>query len=136
MDFNVKKLAADAGTFLSRAVQVLGLGGGGDPRGRGGDVGAPSPRRRRPPHRLADRSAGELRPEARVMGAAWCPSRPGRPFFVVPPTPPPNRRSPESEAGWGQGLEFPPAPGGHLEFGLEPGHSTARLSDPTTRVLV
>lgn len=27
MDFNVKKLAADAGTFLSRAVQVLGLRG-------------------------------------------------------------------------------------------------------------
>lgn len=31
MDFNVKKLAADAGTFLSRAVQVPRWGGG---RGR------------------------------------------------------------------------------------------------------
>jgi hypothetical protein len=32
MDFNVKKLAADAGTFLSRAVQVPRRGAG---RGRG-----------------------------------------------------------------------------------------------------
>lgn len=37
MDFNVKKLAADAGTFLSRAVQVPRWGEG---RGWGMGVGA------------------------------------------------------------------------------------------------
>ena len=37
MDFNVKKLAADAGTFLSRAVQVPR---GGEGRGWGMGVGA------------------------------------------------------------------------------------------------
>lgn len=52
MDFNVKKLASDAGVFFSRAMQVGGVGlerrhgngahwGGGEPWGRG------SPRARR-----------------------------------------------------------------------------------------
>ncbi|KAJ8793511.1 hypothetical protein J1605_019345 [Eschrichtius robustus] len=78
MDFNVKKLAADAGTFLSRAVQV--------PRREEG-VATPEGAREGSPEAaapsapgFADRPAGLLRPEARVMGAAWCPSGPGGRF--------------------------------------------------------
>lgn len=78
MDFNVKKLAADAGTFLSRAVQV--------PRR---EEGVATPRRDREgsPETaapsapgFADRPSGLPRPEARVMGAALCPSGPGGRF--------------------------------------------------------
>lgn len=90
MDFNVKKLAADAGTFLSRAVQVprWGFGGGGlavpgGPR-RGRSSAQPEAAPSAPS--LADRTAGLPRPEARVMGAAWCPSGPGC-RFLYPSSP-------------------------------------------------
>lgn len=75
MDFNVKKLAADAGTFLSRAVQVrrrrLRTG-----RWRRGGRGG---RRRQRPGLL--------------LGAAWRPGPAGRFRFALP-----NRRSAPSEA--------------------------------------
>lgn len=137
MDFNVKKLAADAGTFLSRAVQVPRWGFGG---GRvGGARGAKEGTQQRPARGSALRTQSR-RPHGRPAAAggpgdgrglvplrAWL-------SFSVPLQP--NRRSPGSEARWGRDREFPPAPGGHLELGLEPTHSTSCLSDPTTRVLV
>lgn len=84
MDFNVKKFAADAGTFLSRAVQVGGGGRGGVSRrtgGRGGegeDAGASSPNVGALAPGLAGHRACLRRPEPREMGAAWRPGGPGR----------------------------------------------------------
>lgn len=62
MDFNVKKLAADAGTFLSRAVQVPWYWGEKGWR-RPGRLREGTPARRGAPG-LADHPAGLLQPEA------------------------------------------------------------------------
>lgn len=112
MDFNVKKLAADAGTFLSRAVQVrrrrpwqLRPGGGGVAPGRasGGRVADGVARVPRPPdgRGLAPRSP-HRRPAPGVLrpGTAWFhpgaeaslprPARRGRarrPSTFAPPPP-------------------------------------------------
>lgn len=77
MDFNVKKLAADAGTFLSRAVQVPRWGKGGGAAGtQEGQPGA-RPEAAAPPSLSCPRTPGLLRPQSRLVGAAWCPSELG-----------------------------------------------------------
>lgn len=120
MDFNVKKFAADAGTFLSRAVQVGGGGRGGGvayPGGPGwgsggGNAGAPSPIVGALAPGLADHGACLRRPEPRERGAAWRPCGPGR--RPLSPLQPGRRPLGEARRG-GDG-----APGGHLASGLEP----------------
>lgn len=65
MDFNVKKLAADAGTFLSRAVQVRGWGVAGT---RGDEAGT---------WERPARGGGALRTVSLTARQASCGRRPG-----------------------------------------------------------
>lgn len=129
MDFNVKKLAADAGTFLSRAVQVPRWGGkGGAREGRGGAArggGAPRTRPHGPAGRPAAGGLGDGRGLVPPPGTAavFCP------LPVQPPLP-------RKRGGVGRGCGASSAPGGHLEFGSGPRDSTARLSGPTSPGLV